>query len=170
MSFTIREATVADLPELAQLHVSTWNETYPNHEPKPTYAIRERQWRETFAKTDGSWFAFVVVAPDGELVGYAKGVRYAHRDLPDFSGELNKIYMLRAYHRQGWGRRLLGHVVQRFLSEGITAMVLFSEPSNPSIGFYDAMGGERLYAANGEFHGGYGWRDLRNLAARCGIE
>jgi hypothetical protein len=25
------------------------------------------------------------------------------------------------------------------------------------------MGAERLYAANGEFHGGYGWRDLHRL-------
>jgi hypothetical protein len=26
----------------------------------PTYEIREWQWREAFAKADGSWFCFVV--------------------------------------------------------------------------------------------------------------
>jgi hypothetical protein len=28
-------------------------------------------------------------------------------------------------------------------------------------------GAERLFSAKGEFHGGYGWRDLRELAAKC---
>jgi ribosomal protein S18 acetylase RimI-like enzyme len=170
MSFIIREAIAADIPALADLHVQTWNATYPDVKKKPTYAIRERQWREAFAVADGSWFCFVVEGPNGELVGFAKGVPYDHHDLPDFAGELSKIYLLREYQRQGWGRRLLGHVVQRFLSQGITSMLLFADAGNPSCRFYEALGAERLLAANGEFHGGYGWRDLRNLAARCPIE
>jgi hypothetical protein len=36
---------------------------------------------------------------------------------------------------------------------------------SPTNGFYEAMGAHRLYAAAGEFHGGYGWRDLHELAA-----
>jgi GNAT superfamily N-acetyltransferase len=71
------------------------------------------------------------------------------------------------YHRRGLGKLLLGRVVERFLSQGITSMVLFGEASNPTNGFYEAMGGERLYAPNGDFHGAYGWRDLQALAARC---
>jgi hypothetical protein len=27
------------------------------------------------------------------------------------------------------------------------------------------MGAERLFAPNGDFHGGYGWPDIRSLAA-----
>lgn len=46
-------------------------------------------------------------------------------------------------------------------------MLLFGDANNPSNGFYEAMGAERLYAANGEFHGGYGWRDLQILADGC---
>jgi hypothetical protein len=33
---------------------------------------------------------------------------------------------------------------------------------------YEAFGAERLYSGEGEFHGGYGWKDLRELDARCG--
>ncbi len=115
-------------------------------------------------------FAWSSNGPSGELVGFAKGVRYEHRELPGFAGELNKIYVLREYQRQGLGRRLVGHVVRRFLSQGITSMVLFGEARNPSCGFWDAIGGERLYAANGKFHGGYGWRDLQRLASICPAE
>jgi hypothetical protein len=46
-------------------------------------------------------------------------------------------------------------------------MLLFGEARNPSNGFYEALGAERLFAANGDFHGGYGWRDLRKLASVC---
>jgi GNAT superfamily N-acetyltransferase len=100
-------------------------------------------------------------------VGFAKGVRYAHSDLPEFSGELNKIYLLRDYQPVGLGRRLVGHVARRFLVQGIGSMVLFGEARNPSCAAWDALGGERLYGPGGEFNGGYGWRDLRCLASMC---
>ena len=108
MSFIIREATAADIPALADLHVKTFNQTHGEVLKKPTYEIRERQWREAFEVTDGSWFCFVIEGSNGELVGFAKGTPYDHHDLPDFSGELNKIYLLREYHRQGLGRRAGG--------------------------------------------------------------
>ena len=167
-SLVIREATRADLPALAALHVKTWNDTYPLVRRPPTYQIREHQWREQFEKDDESWFCFVVENRLGELVGFAKGRTYASDDLPGYSGELNKIYLLREYQRLGLGRKLVGRVAGRFLSKGITTMVLFGTPQNPSCAFHEALGGERLYAANGEFHGGYGWKDLRKLAAICG--
>ena len=166
MSFIIREATSADISALAHLHVETFNETHVGPFGKgPTYELRERQWRETFHVTDGSWFCFVIEHQKGDLIGFAKGQRYAHLDQPDFSGELNKIYLLRKYHRRGLGRRLVGHVARRFLSQGISSMLLFGEARNPSNGFYEALGVERLFSTAGEFHGGYGWRDLRPLAS-----
>jgi len=170
MSLRIREATSADLTALADLHVRTWNATYPEVEKKPTLAIRVRQWREAFAVTDRNWCCFVVEREDGALVGFAKGVPYHHQELPEFSGELSKIYLLRAYQRQGLGRRLVGHVARRFLSRGIGSMVLFADPANPSCRFYEALGAERLYDSAGNFHGGYGWRDLHRLAALCPID
>jgi ribosomal protein S18 acetylase RimI-like enzyme len=167
----IREATPTDVPALARLHVVTFNETHaPVLLNGPTYEVREYQWRQTFQTMDGSWFCFVIEDPNGELIGFAKGQRYAHSDQPSFAGELNKIYLLREYHRQGLGRRLIGHVARRFLSQGISSMLLFGEARNPSNGFYEALGAERLFSKTGEFHGGYGWRDLRSLASSCPIE
>lgn len=128
--------------------------------------MRESQWREAFANTDGSWFCFVVEDQRGELVGFAKGTPH-DGGVPAFAGELNKIYLLRRVQRQGLGRLLLGAVASRFLAQGITSMLLFGEPGLPANKFYEAFGAERLHAPNGVFHGGYGWRDLRTLAALC---
>jgi GNAT superfamily N-acetyltransferase len=62
---------------------------------------------QSFQAADGSWFCFVVEDADGKLIGFAKGQHYAHSDQRDFAGELNKIYLLREYHRRGLGRRLV---------------------------------------------------------------
>jgi L-amino acid N-acyltransferase YncA len=169
-SLVIREAVREDIPGLAALHVKAWKETYWNVKNPPTYSVREQQWREQFAVMDGSWFCFVVENAKGELVGFAKGNTYDQSDLPGFSGELSKIYLLRDYQRLGLGRRLVCCVARRFLALGINTMVLFGTPQNPSCAFHEALGGERLFAKNGEFHGGYGWRDLHRLANSCPLD
>ena len=46
-------------------------------------------------------------------------------------------------------------------------MLLFGDARNLSNLFYEAMGADKLFAANGAFHGGYGWRDLRQLVSIC---
>ena len=163
-SFKIRDAVAEDISALAALHVKTWRETYWTVLSPPSYAIRFHQWQHIFKTSDGSWFCLVVENKIGKLVGFAKGNAYNHTDLPEFSGELNKIYLLRRYQRIGLGRRLIGQVARRFLQQGISNMVLFGTPGNPSCKFHDAMGGEKLIGKNGEFHGGYCWRDLRELA------
>ena len=118
MPFMIRDANSADIPAIAHLHVRTYNKTHaPIFKNRPSYGIRERQWRQAFQETDGNWFCFVIENESGELIGFAKGIPYSHPDQPDFSGELNKLYILRKYHRQGLGRHLLGHVARRFLSQ-----------------------------------------------------
>jgi len=109
----------------------------------------------------------VIERADGALVGFAKGSRYASADLPGFSGELSKIYLLEEYQRLGLGRRLVGHVVRRFLSQEIESMVLFGDARNPSCACWAALGGEPLPRPDGTFSGTYGWRDLRRLAAAC---
>jgi L-amino acid N-acyltransferase YncA len=167
--FTIREVLPEDLHALAALHVKTWADTYPNVKQPPSYELREQQWREQFRVTDGTWFCFVVVNPKGELIGFAKGTMPSSTEPSDACGVLSKIYLLRGYQRLGLGRRLVGHVAHRFLSRGVHTMVLFGTSQNPSCAFHEALGGERLFAENGEFHGGYRWPDLQTLASRCQV-
>jgi GNAT superfamily N-acetyltransferase len=167
MSFRIRNATTDHIPALARLHVQTFNETHRGGRPGgPSYELRERQWRDAFTVTDGNWFCVVVEDDDGELVAFAKGTPH-DGGLPGFAGELNKIYALQRVQRQGVGRLLLCQVARQFLSRGVASMLLFGEATNPSNGFYEAFGAERLYSDSGEFHGAYGWRDLHALVAKC---
>jgi ribosomal protein S18 acetylase RimI-like enzyme len=159
-SFRIRDAVPADVPALAELHVETFKETHGRH-GAPSVELRESQWRTAFERAT-DWFCYVVESTDGKLVGFAKGTLH-DGGVPGFEGELNKIYVLRRWHRQGIGRQLVEHVARRFLERGVNSMLLFGDARNPSNGFYERLGAERLLSREGEFHGGYGWRDLRRL-------
>jgi L-amino acid N-acyltransferase YncA len=164
-AFKIREATINDVSAIAALHVETFNETHGMHPDGPTYQLREYQWQKAFIEKDETWFCFVIEDENGKLVGFAKGLPY--HDDPEFSGTLNKIYILKRYHKLGLGRQLICKVAREFIHRGIFSMLLFGEATNPSNTFYERMGGEKLITKRGEFHGGYGWRDLQKLVHHC---
>ena len=160
-SFTFRDATENDIPELGKLHAITWAQTYNG---KPNIKLRQYQWDEAFKEeNNGRWFCILVVDKNNKLVGFAKGIISKNESSSEQDGDLNKIYLLSDYQRLGLGKKLFAHVVNRFLSKGVNDMILFGVPQNPSCAFHEAMGGERLYSEKGTFDGCYIWRDLKKL-------
>lgn len=93
------------------------------------------------------------------LIGFSSG----SPSFGEFEGVLSKIYLRWEYHGLGLGRRLMEETARCFLERGIDSFVLFAERSNPTIGFYHRMGGERLLDERGLFTGAYGWRNVRTL-------
>ncbi|HEX6168963.1 MAG TPA: GNAT family N-acetyltransferase [Chitinophagaceae bacterium] len=161
-SFTFRDATEHDIPELGKLHAITWAETY--NSKNPNIQLRQYQWQKAFKEeNDDSWFCILVVNKKNKLVGFVKGKINKDEHSTQLHGDLNKIYLLNEYQRLGLGKKLFGIVVQRFLSKGVNDMVLFGVPQNPSCAFHEAMGGERLFSEKGTFDGGYHWPDLKKL-------
>jgi GNAT superfamily N-acetyltransferase len=157
-SITFRDAVAADIPALAELHVTTWNATY-NTAKGPTIATRTWQWNQVFAKDNRRDFVLVLEDRNGRLIGFTWGKPHEG----EFEGELSKIYLRWEYHGLGLGRRMMAETARRFLDRGIHSFILFAELSNPTLGFYDRMGGQRLLDDRGRFGGAYGWRDVRTL-------
>lgn len=157
-SIIVRDAVAADIPALSELHVTTWNATYRTSRG-PSVSTRVRQWTEVFAREPRCDFIVVLEDRNGRLIGFAAGRPYHG----EFAGQLSKIYLRWEYHGLGLGRRLMAETARRFLDRGIESFVLFAERSNPTIGFYDRMEGERLVDERGLFTGAYAWRDVRKL-------
>lgn len=158
-SIVLRDAVAADIPALAELHVTTWNATYSTSRG-PSVATRTGQWNEVFAKKNRRDFVLVLEDRNGRLIGFTWGKPHGG----EFAGELSKIYLRWEYHGLGLGRRMLIETAKRFAERGIHSFILFAELSNPTLGFYDQMGGERLLDDRGQFTGSYGWRDAKALA------
>ena len=97
---------------------------------------------------------------------FATGNDFHDEELP-YQGQLNKIHFLKDYQQLGLGRKLVATVVKRFLQQGISSMILFADPQNPNIAFYDTLGGEKILDKEGRFHGAYGWHDLDKLLDIC---
>ena len=83
--------------------MKTWSDTYGSVVNPPAFQLRERQWREQFDRTDGSWFCFVVENRDGQLVGFAKGKAYASDEPPGYSGQLDKSICSASTSAWVWG-------------------------------------------------------------------
>lgn len=164
MTLTLRHATPSDIAALASLHVETFRET---HGGGPPMAVREGQWQRILSANDALDFTLLVEDDFHQPVGFARGTRH-DGGVPGYQGELNKIYVLKRLHGQGCGRLLVCGVADRFLSNGVTSMLLFGDARSPSNGFYEHLGAVRLLSPEGDFHGAYGWPDLGQLVVLCG--
>jgi GNAT superfamily N-acetyltransferase len=158
-SINFRDAVALDVPALAELHVATWNATY-NTTRGPTIGTRTAQWSRVFAEPIRRDFVLVLEDGDGRLIGFTWGKPHEG----EFEGELSKIYLRFEYHGLGLGRRMMGQTARRFIDRGMHSMILFAEMTNPTLGFFDHMGGERLLDDLGRFGGAYVWRDLNLLS------
>ena len=161
-TITLRDATFVDIPALAELHVTTWNATYRTSRG-PTVATRTWQWKQVFAKENRRDFVVVLVDRDGRLVGFICG---RPRE-GEFTGELSKIFLRWEYHRLGLGRLMMQEAARQFLDRGISSFILFADLGNPTLGFYDHLGGERLLDEHGRFAGAYAWRDVHTLLGQA---
>ena len=74
-SIVFRDAVAADIPALAELHVTTWNATYSTTRG-PTVATRTWQWNGIFAKSNRRDFVLVLEDRNARLLGGG-----AHQDL-----------------------------------------------------------------------------------------
>jgi|SRR5690606_16724216 len=181
MAIVIRPARPDDAVAIARVQVATWNTTYrglvpdeylDNMEEEP----RARHWRDvTSRNAEAAGNRFVIVAEDTGrgVVGFAAAGPERRGD-PHFRGELEAIYILIDYQRQGIGRQLVREVAQRLLQRGFNTMLVWVLAENPFRGFYEALGG-RLVRSEPITIGGktldmwaYGWDDIRHLAGHTG--
>ncbi len=168
----IREATIEDVPGIARVHVDSWRTTYKGFVPQRIldelkYEEREELWSR--ALSPGSRSFVYVAEKEREVVGFASGGP-ARPDAPNHAGELYAIYLLQEHQGRGIGRRLFEAVVRELARRGLYSMAIWVLTDNPACGFYEAMGGRRVYERQEEVYGvvldeiGYGWDDIRNLA------
>lgn len=166
---TVRPATLEDAPQLSRVHVDAWRETYTGIVPQTyldglAYQTRTERWRRILSEPrpdDGNFVAEV----DGQVVGFSSGGKERQYD-GEFPGELYALYLLKAHQGKGLGRQLFNAVVTHLVSKDYSGMMLWVLRDNPTVKFYEHMGGTKVREQEIELGGeklpewGYGWRDL----------
>jgi len=169
----IRAAQPTDAAAIAKVHVDSWRTTYKGIVPDDflatlSYEQRTPWWHNILSQSAPTSFVYVAEDPSGQVIGFASGGPERGGD-PDYTGEVYAIYLLAACQRHGLGRHLTSTLVQRLVQAGMPSLLLWVLAANPCRGFYEALGGQRLYDKH-VFIGGaplvevaYGWRDARVL-------
>jgi ribosomal protein S18 acetylase RimI-like enzyme len=171
----VRDATAEDAEAIAQVHATSWRETYAGLLPESVIAnfAYERtlsRWRERLPATPPQ----AILVWDDPPAGYVYCGRERDGD-PRYRGEVYAIYFLAQGQGQGGGRALMGAAAKRLAEAGITSMLVWVLRDNQGArAFYERLGGmylrEKLLGWPGTdaVEVAYGWADT--AALRSGAE
>lgn len=141
---TFRRAAPQDAAGMAHVHITSWQETYTGLMPDAVMAelplrfkSRYELWQTVTARTDQD--TFVAEHPDYGIVGIMNGG--AARDA-EFAGqcEIYCLYLLKAFHRQGIGFRLLQDFFAASHERGYQGAYAWVLKGNPAVAFYQRTG------------------------------
>ncbi|WP_104989504.1 GNAT family N-acetyltransferase [Deinococcus sp. NW-56] len=170
----LRSATPTDAAALAQVHVTSWRETYAGLLPDDFLArmtddhMRERReanWQNTIS--EGREIV-LVGEREGKVVAFASAG--PPRDHPGADAELYTLYALREAQGLGLGRALLSEVAEQLTAQGHRSLALWVLDVNPTRQWYVRQGGREDGAKTVPIPGGelrevrLVWDDLRQLA------
>jgi len=156
--------------------VDTWRAAYRGIVPDAhldglSYEESERLWQAAIATGDGRVF---VAEDEGGVFGFASGglrERFS-RELREYEGELQTVYVLPSHKGTGAGRRLVHAVARRLTEQRVNSMLLWVFTENrPARRFYGSLGGVPVAEDGFELAGAwlaetaYGWKDLDALLA-----
>jgi GNAT superfamily N-acetyltransferase len=173
---TVRVARDADAPGIARVLVDGWQTTYAGILPASflatfNYDQHEVATRRHLANLPDTSAVFVAVGEEGGVTGVAH-VRQSAESPGGCAAELDALYVLPSFQRQGIGRRLLADVVRWLQGRGCQSMSLWVLHDNPYRRFYDRAAGTVLADEKQDEFGGlsvtsvaYGWRNLEALDA-----
>jgi len=166
---TYREASAEDIPQIARVHVESWQKSFDgivDREFLENMSVEKRipRFEQAFAAKS---FYKMLVAEDAEkgIVGFADfGLP---RDRNSFDAELYAIYFLPEFQRKGIGGNLFKCCLKEMALNNINTMCLDSLEISPYRRFYEKMGG-KIVGRNRHRLGEtdfetviYGWEDLQ---------
>lgn len=170
---TYRIPTLADAEAIARLHVAAWRETYAGIVPASVLDAvdlgdRIERWRGYLASAGVTFLA----EADGGAAGFIRAGVPEEPLVEGADGHIFALYVLRRYHRQGIGRRLLGLTAAEWLRRGGRALSVGVLTENrPALAFYQGVGAHFARAETYCWDGHdlpesiYVFRNLQELAA-----
>jgi ribosomal protein S18 acetylase RimI-like enzyme len=169
--YSIRRATLADAPALAQVHETTWRETYTGLMSEQmldalTADARSEAWRRILSGETGYLATTYVAGRGDELVAFGSCGEQRHQDfaVQGYEGEFAAVYVLKTDQRRGLGTRLMTAMMSDLADRGLTGFTLWVPRENiPARSLYEQLGGRLIgQRTDAREHGtlvevAYGW-------------
>ena len=166
----IRRARREDLPDIARVHVDSWQRSFAGIVPADFLAnmsVEKRLEAYSERRCDDNYSMIVATGPEAGIVGFAD---FGTPKLPgDFDAQIFSFYFLPEYQRKGFGERLFRRCVRRMGQNGVRTLCLDSLEMSPYRAFYDKMGG-KVVGRDSHRLGDedfatviYGWTDISTI-------
>jgi ribosomal protein S18 acetylase RimI-like enzyme len=140
----VRQATIADVQRIAQIHVETWRAAYRGQMPNVILDNLDVEKRAAF------WKNHLVQKPSGtfvaelkqEIIGFCDLVPSRDKDSnPDEVGEIAAVYIQPEFWHRGAGTALCRFALQVARQEKFVSVTLWVLSSNAAARkFYETMG------------------------------
>lgn len=137
---SIRAARPEDAGEIGAVHYRAWMQTYTAMLPESYLAARSaKKSTELFQRSECR--DLVVAEADGQTVGFCGWGPFRDGGVDPAMGEIQGIYLLRAYQRMHLGQKMLAYALERLQSAGWPKAGLWVLSGNmDAIQFYEKMG------------------------------
>ena len=143
---TIRRARLEDAAEIANVHINSWREAYkgiisPEYlNDRPLfYKNRFELWKKV--TVNEGQCTFVAESEEHGIVGFVNGTYGRDDGWKDYA-EVWSIYLLQKYHGQKIGFNLLRSYFDTQVNLGVRKGYLWVLENNPTINFYEKVGGK----------------------------
>lgn len=150
--YSIRRAAMADAAALAQVHETTWRETYVGLLSEQmldalTADARAEAWGRILSGAIGYLSTTYVAERSGGLVAFGScgNQRTAEFAAAGYDGEIAAVYVLKTDQRQGLGKLLMTTMMQDLADRGVTGFTLWVPRENiPARSLYEQLGGKLI--------------------------
>jgi len=169
--YQIKDATINDASGIAKVHIDSWKSTYSNdllpqaYLDNLDYEARTNRWKEILSQLDKKSHCHIATNQD-QIIGFCCGGPNRDDDI-NYDSEIYAIYLLEHYHRQGIGKDLFQKSIARLINNNFKSMVLWVLKENPTVKFYQHMGGKKIKEKKDVIGGreiteiGLGWSELK---------
>jgi len=172
--YSIRRAALADAAALAQVHETTWRETYSGLMSEQmldalTADARAEAWKRILSGEIGYLATTYVAERAGDLVAFGSCGEQRHKEFAaaGYEGEIAAVYVLKTDQRQGLGKLLMTSMMRDLADRGVARFTLWVPRENiPARSLYEQLGGKLIGQRRDAREQGvlaevaYGWSEL----------
>ncbi len=137
-----RTALESDMPQVARVHVDSWQRSFAGIAPQAFLdgmTVQKRLDAYTNRAMSESYTMFVADHKEYGIVGFAD---FGDPVLPvDFDAQIFSFYFLPEFQRKGLGERLFRRCIAMMKSDSVKSLCLDSLEVSPYRKFYEKMGG-----------------------------
>ena len=168
--YWIRRASPEDAAALAQVHETTWRQTYVGLMSEEmlsalTADARTAAWRRILSGETGYLATTFVAERSGALVAFSSCGEQRSQELAaaGYAGEFAAVYVLKTDQRRGLGTRLMGAMMDDLARRNLVGFTSWVPRTNiPVRSLYEQLGGKLIAQREVEEPGrlaevAYGW-------------